>query len=377
VPRLADWCAIEIRTPAGTGEQVAVAHVDPQKVELAWEMRRRYPYHPDAPTGVPAVLRTGRPELYREVSDEMLVAGSHDAEHLRLARALGLKSGLVVPLAGRRGTLGAITLVTADSGRLLDEEDLAEAIDLGARAGLAVENALLYGEAQHAVRLRDDFLSVAGHELRTPLAALQLLMESLDRMAQKDDPRLKERLAERLGKAASQIARLDRLIAELLDVSRLSTARLALDRESIELGAVVAEVVDRFHEQAERAGSVLTVTLEPEVRGQWDRLRLDQVITNLVSNALKYGAGRPVEVTLRRASTGAILEVTDHGIGVRAGDQERIFGRFERAVARDYGGLGLGLWIVRQIVEAHGGRVTLRSTPDKETKFTVEIPAVP
>jgi signal transduction histidine kinase len=374
VPRLADWCAVEMRTPGGS-EQLAVTHVDPEKIELAWQTRRRWPPDPNAPHGVPNVLRTGQPELYPDITDEMLVATCVDAEQLAVTRAVGLRSALIVPIVGARGTLGAISLIAAESGRRYGQAELTLATELAARAALAVDNSLLYGDAQRAIRLRDDFLSVAGHELRTPLTAMQLKLQGLLRNVRKPGALPVADLADRLERATGHVGRLERLINELLDVSRITTGRMVMDAEEMDLSALAREVVERFGDDDDRLHTPLRLTAPAPVVGRWDRLRLDQVLTNLVANALKYGAGAPVDLEVTRDGVGARLVVRDRGIGIGAADQERIFGRFERAVSkRHYGGLGLGLWIVRQIVEAHDGRIAVTSAPGVETVFTVDLP---
>lgn len=231
-------------------------------------------------------------------------------------------------------------------------------------------------DLRQAVRVRDDFMSIAGHELRTPLTALQLQLQGILRQAEKGGfGSLPERLIDRLRKGAAQVERLEALIRELLDVSRIASGRLTLKREQLELVPLVQEVTERFSEQAARAGSPLRVHVQNEPSGRWDRTRLDQVLTNLVSNAIKYGAGRPIDVRVNGDQHEAWIEVRDHGIGIANEDRERIFGRFERAVSeRNYGGLGLGLWISRQITDALGGTISVDSTPGQGTTFMVRLP---
>jgi len=225
-------------------------------------------------------------------------------------------------------------------------------------------------EAQLAIQLRDEFLATAGHELRTPLSAMLMQVQGLARSARVVDPRLKERLE----KAATAGVRLEKLISQILDVSRINAGRLALDRESLHLDAVVREVIDRFADLAAESQCPVVFRLEP-VEGTWDRIRLEQVITNLVGNAIKYGKGKPVELETVRDGSNAILRVIDHGIGIDADDQKKIFERFERARGtREYGGFGLGLWISRSIVEAMGGQIAVESIPRKGSTFTVTLP---
>jgi len=225
-------------------------------------------------------------------------------------------------------------------------------------------------EAQLAIQLRDEFLATAGHELRTPLSAMLMQVQGLARSARVVDPKLKERLE----KAATAGVRLEKLISQILDVSRINAGRLALDRERMHLDAVVREVMDRFADLAAESQCAIVLRLE-SVEGVWDRVRLEQVITNLIGNALKYGKGKPVELETARDGSSAILRVIDNGIGIEAEDQKKIFERFERARGtREYGGFGLGLWISRSIVEAMGGQISVQSTPRKGSTFTVTLP---
>jgi PAS domain S-box-containing protein len=228
-------------------------------------------------------------------------------------------------------------------------------------------------EAQLAVQLRDEFLATAGHELRTPLSALLMQVQGLARSARIEDPNLKQRLE----KAAAAGARLEKLITQILDVSRINVGRLVLERERMRLDDVVREVIDRFADLAAEAQCPVVLRLEP-VEGLWDRVRLEQVITNLVTNALKYGKGNPVEVETLPEGQSAVLRIVDHGIGIASDDQKRIFERFERAKGtREYGGFGLGLWISRSIVGAMGGTLSVSSVPGEGSTFTVKLPVQP
>ncbi len=228
-------------------------------------------------------------------------------------------------------------------------------------------------EAQLAIQLRDEFLAIAGHELRTPLSALLLQVQGLARSTRVEDVKVKERLE----KAAASGMRLERLIGQMLDVSRMTAGRLRLDPEPTRLDALIREVVDRFAELAADSNSPVTLRLDP-VSGVWDRSRMEQVIINLLSNALKYGRGKPIEIEARSDGSDAMVRVTDHGIGIAAEDQKKIFERFERARdTREYGGFGLGLWIARSIVESSGGRIAVESEPGKGATFTVHLPLHP
>jgi PAS domain S-box-containing protein len=231
---------------------------------------------------------------------------------------------------------------------------------------------------QRAVVQRDDFLSVASHELRTPLTSLKLELSNLGRVAQRNQGLVPaERLTEKLGKIEGQADRLHRLINELLDVSRISSGRLELELDAVDLTQLAIEVGARFQDEAARAGSELAIIGHAPVIGRWDRNRLEQVITNMITNALKYGRGRPVQITVEGGES-ARLTVSDQGVGIAAEDQGRIFDRFERASSsRNFGGIGLGLWIVREIVHALGGQVRVESALGSGSTFTVDLPYQP
>ncbi|MCP3168118.1 CHASE domain-containing protein [Myxococcus qinghaiensis] len=239
----------------------------------------------------------------------------------------------------------------------------------------SAEQQRLASEAQAAVRIRDEFLSVAAHELRTPLTSLKLQLQLLFRQIHQKEPLDLSRLERGVETCERQMTRLTKLVDNLLDVSRLSSGRMELQLESLELGELVRELARRFEMEAQTVNVRLEVDAPAPMTGRWDRLRLEQVITNLLSNALKYGHGAPVDVHVRGDEHEARLEVRDRGIGIAAEDAERVFDRFERAVSsRHYGGLGLGLFITRQLVEAHGGHIFLESHPGEGTTFVVVLP---
>ena len=217
-----------------------------------------------------------------------------------------------------------------------------------------------------ALAARDDFLSVAAHELRTPLTALRLQTERLQRGAPSPDLP---------GKLLRQQDRLHALIEKLLDVSRARAGRLSIEPHELDASALVREVASRFSDEAARAGSAMTIEAPELLQVRWDRDRIDQVLTNLIANALKYAAGAPIAVGLQQRGSSALLTVQDGGAGIAPAEQARIFDRFERAGAsRNQGGLGLGLWITKEIVLAMGGEVSVQSEPGKGALFTVSLP---
>ncbi len=377
VPRLADWCAVDLLTEDGQVERLAVVHRDPEKAVLGFEIARRWPIDVRAHGGIAQVLRTGESLRLEEMPEALLVAMARSEEHLAFTRHLGFRSSMCVPLKARGRVLGALTLIHAESGRRYGAADMALPEELARRAALALDNAQLFREVQEAVRLRDEFLSVASHELKTPLTPLSLKLDVLARelAAEADLPRA-PRWARYVESARGQVRRLADLVNDLLDVSRISTGRLQLHLEAVDLAAVVRDVVAQFEQQAAKFGCslVLQVGQEPLV-GRWDRLRVEQVVGNLLSNAIKYGAGHPVHLHLEADGGRARLAVRDEGIGIAPEHLGRIFEKFERAVSeRHYGGLGLGLYVTRTIVEALGGTVAVESQPGQGACFRVELP---
>ncbi|KYF58706.1 hypothetical protein BE08_46050 [Sorangium cellulosum] len=228
-------------------------------------------------------------------------------------------------------------------------------------------------EAEEAVRLRDEFVAIASHELRTPLTSLQLTMQGLERrLAPGMDL---ERARSALARCARQIGRLTALIDQLLDVSRIQAGRLELQLSEVDLCAVVRDAAAQLADQLALAGVELVVRAEAPVVGRWDGDRLEQVVTNLLTNAVKFGGGKPIEVAIASDGRVARLSVTDRGIGIARETQAQLFERFSRGVsARNYGGLGIGLYIARTFVVAHGGRLYVESKPGEGATFTVELP---
>jgi signal transduction histidine kinase len=230
------------------------------------------------------------------------------------------------------------------------------------------------GEAAEALRARDELFSIATHEIRTPLTALRLHASALLRGLKRSPPDVTRALRS-TGEVERHAERMTTLADQLLDVSRIRSGRLEIEREPMDLAAVVRDVAIRFGAEAASVGSTIIIDGERSVVGYWDPIRIEQIVANLVSNALKFGEGHPIAVELRSASDRALLTVRDHGPGIPEEDQERIFAPFERTKrSRGVRGAGLGLWIVRRLVEAHGGTVRLASAVGKGSVFAVDLP---
>jgi signal transduction histidine kinase len=243
--------------------------------------------------------------------------------------------------------------------------------------GLAVDNARLYQQAQEAIGLRDEFLAIASHELKTPITSMKLHNQLVLR-ALRSNPEGgadRERMVKLIEMSAMQIDKLSGLIDELLDVSRIQAGKLIIRFENVRLSDVVRDVCERFQTAVNDAKCSFEYDLDPEVTGYWDHFRIEQVVVNLISNAIKYAPGKPIKITVKGNAHSAILMIQDFGPGIPQDKQSVIFDRFERATSESgVSGLGLGLFIVAQIAKAHGGEVRLKSDAGKGCTFIVELP---
>jgi PAS domain S-box-containing protein len=283
------------------------------------------------------------------------------------------EAGTLFEASHRRRDGSTFPIEVSSRGEALDGRRVLLSVirDITERRRLEAERERLLATTQQALELRDEFLIVASHELRTPVTHASLVLQQLVRMAERGEP--VAALARDTRGALDELGRLAQLVDMLLD-AQVVRSRLALECTRFDLGALVREVVERYRPHASRAGSVLSADTV-EVVGTWDRLRLDQVLTNLLANAVKYGAGKPVRVAVREDVRSAQIEVRDHGIGLAREDAARIFEKFERAVEpAHYSGFGLGLYITRQIVEAHGGHMEVDSAAGAGATFRVVLP---
>ncbi|MEO8211719.1 MAG: ATP-binding protein [Myxococcales bacterium] len=374
VSSLCDWCMIATTTGGDNpGYEVAIVHADPTLKSTTREFRQRV-------LGVPnlaEILAKNQPQNTADFAALAADSWKLDYQGWETLHRLGGGPAMVVPLSMREQVLGQIVLVAGSATRKFGSRDLETAQDLAQRVSLGVENARLYHQAQEAVRARDEFLSIASHELRTPLTPLHIHFQRLLRKRTGDLEIAPQQLRRVLERCERQVRRLEALIDNLLDVSRISSGRLRLETDTVDLVEVVQDVAGRFAEELSAAGCQLQLQSDATVQGEWDRLRLEQVVTNILGNAIKYGSGKPIEITVENTSAGGRLRIQDYGIGINGEDLNRIFRRFQRAVSsRSYGGLGLGLYITRQIVDAHNGTIRVESQPGVGSVFVVELPRV-
>lgn len=313
-------------------------------------------------------------------------------EHAR-SQVQGVWEGLLAHRSGHRSSNDNVTAAGETihcewyNTPLVDASDAVVGVaslveDITARRRLEHEREVLLErehearvDAEELVQVRDDFIAVASHELRTPLSALKLQLELIPQILGPTAFPGKERFEALVRRSLRQLERFVGLVNELLDISRARDASIVLERKGVNLSRLVASVIEQHRSESQAAGCIVTADLVDAVDGQWDPIRLEQVVVNLFINAIKYGAGKPIEIEVRSDPDTAWLVVRDHGIGVRPEDRERIFERFGRAVpVTHYRGLGLGLYITHQIVRAHGGRIVLDSEPGQGSTFTIELP---
>jgi PAS domain S-box-containing protein len=378
VPFFADCCVVDMLGDDGALRRLVIAHVDESKVALIDELERRYPTEPGSKHGAYHVVETGRSEIIPEITDAMLQGGAKDAEHLRLLRAFAPRSHLCVPLTGQAGTIGAISFSSGESGRRFGPNELRLAEDLARRAAIAIDNARLYSALKLADRRKDEFLATLAHELRNPLAPIRNALHLLER----PDPDAAV-AAEIRGMIRRQIGHITRLVDDLLDVSRITRGNVELRKENVDLARVLHRAIETVRPLIEDQGHDLSVTFEgAPIVLEADPTRLEQVFDNLLHNAAKYtDPGGRIMLTAARDGPSVVVRVRDTGIGIAADELPRVFDLFmqaERRFDRAQGGLGIGLSLVRSLVDLHGGSITAQSDgPGHGSEFTIRLPALP
>lgn len=374
VPTLADWCIVHLLEEDGSIRWLALAHGDPAKEALARELQHRYP----GTDGVSRVLRTGQPAIYSGIAESQRQARAHDPEHLRLLDALDSRAVMIVPLIARGRILGALSLISTQPDRRYDDGDLAIAQELARRCAHAIDNARVHQEARAALRGRDRFVQIASHELRTPIARIKGYAEML-LQAHADGDLDDALLRKGLNRIDTASDRLTDLVRDLLDVSRMTSGTLPLRPRQVDMTELVRDVVARYQEHLAGNGHLLLEIIGAPGTISADPHRLEQVLVNLLDNAVKYSPeGAELRVRLQPKAGGALLEVQDRGIGLPPEAAERIFEPFTRASnaeERQITGMGLGLYICRNIVEQHRGRIWARSAGEgRGTQVSVWLP---
>jgi len=374
VPYLADWCVIHRVQSDGSIYPLIILHAELAKVNLGWKLARQYPVS-DRDFGIEQVMKTKQPVLLTNLADVLLTTHIHNEDHRQFLRDLGLHSCVVVPLIVQQRVFGIIGFATAESGRDYNQADLHLVQDLTMRAALAIENAQLYQEAQDANRMKDEFLATLSHELRSPLNAILGWTRLLT--TRKFSEATTTRAIETIERSAITQAQ---LVEDLLDVSQIIRGKLQLNLQSMDLASAIQAAIATVQPSAAAKNIQIQFLFEPSsglISGDSDRLQ--QVVWNLLSNAVKFTPenGR-IDISIERYPAHIKLIIVDTGKGIDPEFAPFVFDRFRQADSsstRTYSGLGLGLAIVRHLVELHGGTVSVRSKGnDQGSTFTVNLP---
>jgi PAS domain S-box-containing protein len=374
VPALADCCYIHVVQPDSKVRLIAEADVKPKRGKIAWELDKSYPITLDAPHGLSRVLRTGKPILFPDIDRKLLRSVSCDSEHEAILKKLGWRSCMAVPLMIQGRIFGTLLFCSIESLHRFSAADLALAGELARRASVALENARLYGEAQQAALAKDQFLAMLAHELRNPLAPILNSLQLLE-----SEP-LSEKGQHGREIALRQAGHMARLIDDLLDVARITRGQILLRKEVVDLKVIVQRAVETIQPMTEALNLRLNLELpEKSICLEADPTRLEQILGNLLQNAVKYtGSGGSISLSVDTRDEQVLVQVRDTGIGIDPELLPHVFDLFSQAdksLDRTRGGLGIGLTLVRRLVELHGGQVEARSAgPGQGSEFTVRLP---
>lgn len=370
VPRIADWCSLDLVEPHGGLRRVEVAHSDPERERFAHEVYRLYPADPTVRNEAAQALRKGEPVFVPDFDERMLAATARDERHLALLRSFGFRSVMVVPMTARDRLVGLVTLATAESQRRFSREDVELVCALASRAALALENARLFEKTRATAHAREEAVATVAHDLRNPLS-VAILNASMLRQTELP-PEERTRALERVDRA---LAGMRRMIESLLDVARMEAGAIQLDLRTTPVAAILADAC----ELVQPAAALRSVSLEHEaderLRVRADRDRSIQVLANLIDNAVRHSPERGrVRVSARAVDERTLFCVEDQGSGVPEELRDRIFERFWQREGGPRQGAGLGLAIARGLVELHGGRIWVDSseTGGARFQFTLE-----
>jgi PAS domain S-box-containing protein len=367
VPALGDWAILSLVNEEGKIQRTAGAHKDEKLTEALNEFMHDYPIN-EFDDEIHRAFQTGFPTLQKTFSDDELRTLPYPKRKIELYLELGTNSWVIIPVRTRDGILGVLSISRDKSREPFDELDFALAQEFGRRAGTILDNTKLFQSTQKAVRARDEFLSIASHELKTPITSLKLQLEMMLRPGKASDP-------SKIQNAVKQVDRLTLLVNDLLDVGRLESGKMNYHIDVVSIAEVVKEVTEAMHPHFLSTGTSLNVSVEGNPIAFVDRYRMEQVLVNLLNNAQKYGLGKPVDVVLTKENNDVILVIRDRGVGIAQSHIQKIFGKFERGgKVSSIAGLGLGLYITREIITAFKGDIKVQSREGELTEFVVTLP---
>lgn len=373
VPTIGDWCAVDLLSD-GEVIQVAVAHKDPEKIKWAKNLRKLNPVDLKAETGIAKVLKTGKSEIYPLITDEMLVAVSKSKEQLKLFRKIGFTSAMIVPITSKeKKAIGVIMFVTTETRRQYTESDLLMAEELATRASVAIENARLYKGSIEAITVRDEFISVASHELKTPVTSVKMFTQVLRKHSEQIGDK---KAVNYLSKMDRQINNLTELIYDLLNVSKIQAGKMEFKKKKYDFDASIKETIDVLQQSSEKHKLIIKGKTGKSVVA--DEERIGQVLNNLISNAVKYSPHADmILIKLSSTKDNVRVDVQDFGIGMEENHLNKIFERFYRVYDNNdktFPGLGIGLYICAEIIKRHGGKFSVSSKPGLGSVFSFSLP---
>ena len=373
VPEIADWCAVDILEKDEIN-RVAIAHKDPKKVKWAWKLWKKDPPKLSQPGGVQNVLLTGKSGFYPLITQAMIDASPTDEKNRAMIKSLGLTSAIMVPLSVEGKVIGVLEFVTTESRKQFTKSDLTMAEELASRASLAVQNAVLYQQAQRAVALRDDFMSVASHELKTPITSLKIFTQILRDHLVREGGDAKALV--HIAKMDNQINKMVTLIYDLLDISRIQSGQMDFNLRKVSLDDLIKTVIDDLQPGIRSHKIILNGQSGSFIFADEDRIV--QVVANLISNAVKYSpdADRVLVTVKKKKKNGVRISIRDFGIGISRNDQKKVFERFFRGGSggNTFPGLGIGLYVSEQIVRRHNGKLWVESEEGKGSVFHFDLP---
>lgn len=376
VPYMADWCSFDIMNDEEVMDNVITYHRDPHKISKAKMLHELYWNHPNSEDDILKVLASGKALVYKEAGKKIIKESDLSEEQMNLAEELSDTTFLIIPLIAHGHSLGTLSFAIYGVGKTYSREDVALGEELGRRVALALENAKLYLFSQRAIEVRNDFLSIASHELNTPITSVKLQLQMVSRTlnSKKEEVFPVDRFKKSIDTSVKQVDRLINLVQVLLDVSRIQSGQFNFVFDKVNVSDMVSDVIDRHKELIQTYSCNLSVSNKANIFVIWDKTRMEQVLTNLINNAVKYAPGK-IEIEATDEIDHVKIAVRDYGIGIPSDKIHRIFDRFERGNSPEsVSGLGLGLYIVKQIIEGHHGKIEIQSVPGVGSCFSVLVP---
>lgn len=375
IPYIADWCCINLLDNNDELRILAIAHSDPSKSYTVERLIREYDASPQSSIGARKVAQTGIKEVYETVNHELLKYLAVDSEHFNMARELDNSSAIIIPLKVQSTTIGVITFAFSHSRRHYDKKYIDIIEELSRRIALSYENSRLYELSQQAIQVRNDFLSIASHELNTPITSLKMQLQMTQRMLNSASGEMAvEKFSKQIASSVSHTDRLINLVQVLLDVSRIQSGRFSFNFEPFKFDDLIREIKHQQNHLLGQAKCELDIECDQSLEVSWDKTRIEQVLTNLLTNVMKYAPGK-ISLNVSKAGDDVHIRFKDFGPGIPKNKVDKIFDRFERATSdASVGGLGLGLYIVKEIIEGHRGKIDVATGEGKGTEFSIKLP---